>query len=53
MKYGIRNSKILLNEIYFWTDPIKDWKYLLTDDCTLGLCPHRPKFEQKINSHDK
>lgn len=32
MKYGIRNSKMLLNEIYFWTDTIKDWKDLLKDD---------------------
>jgi putative transposase len=32
MKYGIRNSKMLLNEIYFWTNTIKDWKYLLKDD---------------------
>ena len=26
MKYGIRNSKMLLGEVYFWTDTIKDWK---------------------------
>ncbi len=32
MKYGIRNSKMFLNEIYFWTDTIKDWKDLLKDD---------------------
>ena len=32
MKYGIRNSKMLLGEVYFWTDTIKDWKKLLDDD---------------------
>jgi len=24
-----RNSRILLNEVYFWTDTVKDWKKLL------------------------
>jgi len=24
-----RNSKMLFNEVYFWTDTIKDWKNLL------------------------
>ncbi len=32
MKYGILNSKMLINEIYFWTDTIKNWKDLLKDD---------------------
>ncbi len=32
MKYGIRNSKMLLNEVYFWTDTIKNWNGLLKDD---------------------
>ena len=32
MKNGIRNSKMLLNEVYFWTDTIKDWKLLLERD---------------------
>jgi len=32
MKYGQRNSKMLLDEIYFWTDTIKDWHKLLDDD---------------------
>ena len=32
MKYGIRNSKMFLNEVYFWTDTIKNWRYLLKDD---------------------
>jgi putative transposase len=32
IKYGIRNSKMLLNEVYFWTDTIKNWKDLLRDD---------------------
>lgn len=27
-----RNSETSLNEIYFWTLTIKDWKYLLTED---------------------
>jgi REP element-mobilizing transposase RayT len=31
MKYGIRNSKMLLGEVYFWTDTIKDWKCLLKE----------------------
>lgn len=29
---GIRNSKMFLNEVYFWTDTIKDWKLLLAND---------------------
>jgi REP element-mobilizing transposase RayT len=32
LKYGHRNSKILLNEVYFWTDTIKDWHKLLEDN---------------------
>jgi putative transposase len=32
MKYGQRNSKLLLDEVYFWTDTIKDWHKLLEDD---------------------
>jgi putative transposase len=28
----IRNSKMELNEVYFWTDTIKDWKNLLARD---------------------
>jgi putative transposase len=29
LKNGIRNSRMLLNEVYFWTDTIKDWNHLL------------------------
>lgn len=32
MKYGLRNSRLLLNEVYFWTDTIKEWSNLLADD---------------------
>ena len=32
IKCGIRNSKMLLNKVYFWTDTIKNWKDLLRDD---------------------
>ena len=32
MKYGLRNSKMLLGEVYFWTNTIKDWHKLLDDD---------------------
>ncbi len=32
MKYGIRNSRMLLNQPYFWTDTIKDWHTLLQND---------------------
>src|SRR6478609_8812156 len=32
MKYGIRNSRMLLHQTYFWTDTIKDWRHLLDDD---------------------
>ncbi|MCE2997061.1 MAG: transposase [Cyclobacteriaceae bacterium] len=32
MKDGIRKSRMFLNEVYFWTDTIKDWNKLLTDD---------------------
>lgn len=28
----IRNSRMDLGEIYFWTNTIKDWKHLLTND---------------------
>jgi len=28
----IRNSIMLLNEVYFWTDTVKDWKHLLKQD---------------------
>jgi REP element-mobilizing transposase RayT len=31
LKYGIRNSKMMLGEAYFWTDTIKDWRILLSD----------------------
>jgi putative transposase len=27
-----RNSRMLLGEVYFWTDTIKDWKHLLKQD---------------------
>ena len=29
---AIRNSRMDLNEVYFWTDTIKDWKKLLEKD---------------------
>ena len=29
---GVRKSHQSLNEIYFWTSVIKDWKHLLKDD---------------------
>jgi putative transposase len=25
----IRNSRMMLNKVYYWTDTIKDWKHLL------------------------
>jgi putative transposase len=28
----IRNSRMALKEVYFWTDTIKDWKHLLKPD---------------------
>lgn len=28
----IRNSRMELNHVYFWTDTIKDWKHLLKQD---------------------
>ena len=27
-----RNSTLFLNEVYFWTDTIKDWKNILLND---------------------
>lgn len=27
-----RNSRMMLNEVYFWTDTIKDWRKLLVQD---------------------
>ncbi|MDZ7649519.1 MAG: transposase [Cytophagales bacterium] len=32
MKYGVRNSRLVLNEVYFWTDTIKQWNKLLEED---------------------
>lgn len=32
MKYGIRNSRLVLNEVYFWTNTIKNWNRLLEKD---------------------
>lgn len=29
---SFRNSRMLLQEVYFWTDTIKDWKSLLSQD---------------------
>jgi len=29
---GIRNSRMSLGEVYYWTDTIKDWKHLLKQD---------------------
>jgi len=28
----MRNSKMFLNEVYFWTNTVKDWKHLLKPD---------------------
>ena len=28
----VRNSKMLLNEVYFWTDTVKDWYRIFSDD---------------------
>ena len=28
----VRNSRMCLNEVYFWTVTIKDWKHLLKPD---------------------
>ena len=32
MRSGIRKSRLLLREVYFWTDTIKDWRKLLDND---------------------
>ncbi|MDN5200031.1 transposase [Fulvivirgaceae bacterium BMA10] len=32
VKHGARKSRMFLNEVYFWTDTIKDWKHLLKQD---------------------
>jgi putative transposase len=32
MKCGLRNSRLLMNEVYFWTDTIKEWNRLLEED---------------------
>jgi len=29
---NLRNSKMLLGEVYFWTDTVKDWKHLLLNE---------------------
>jgi len=31
-KYGIRSSKMIIGDVYFWTDTIKDWNKLLAGD---------------------
>ena len=35
--YQIRNSRMSLGEVYFWTDTIKDWKRLLTQEKYMHL----------------
>ncbi|KXK28952.1 MAG: hypothetical protein UZ12_BCD005000838 [Bacteroidetes bacterium OLB12] len=32
LKYGSRKSEMILNEVYFWTDTIKNWNKLLEHD---------------------
>jgi len=32
LKYGFRKSEMILNEVYFWTDTIKNWQKLLEHD---------------------
>jgi len=32
IKYGLRNSRLILNDVYFWTDTIKEWDRLLEKD---------------------
>jgi hypothetical protein len=32
MKYGVRSSRLILNEVYFWTDTVKHWNKLLEED---------------------
>lgn len=29
---GVRNSRMFLNEVYFWTDTVHNWKRLLRPD---------------------
>ena len=35
--YQIRNSRMSLGDVYFWTDTIKDWKRLLTQEKYMHL----------------
>ncbi|MFZ2906836.1 MAG: transposase [Cyclobacteriaceae bacterium] len=49
---GIRNSKMFLGEVYFWTDTIKDWTLLLRDDTcknTIIKCWQTLVDRKKIN----
>ena len=51
MKYGIRNSRMLVNEVYFWTDTIKDWRCLLKVDFYKNIildCWHELVKRKKI-----
>jgi putative transposase len=32
MREGIRNSKMAMGEVFFWTDTIKNWSHLLAND---------------------
>ncbi|MEA5402410.1 hypothetical protein VB776_05765 [Arcicella sp. DC2W] len=36
-KYGIRNSRMFLDEVYFWTDTVKDWKRLFNQEKYIEL----------------
>lgn len=51
LKYGVRNSRMFLGEVYFWTDTIKNWKLLLDDDACKNIiltCWHELADRKKI-----
>lgn len=51
LKYGRRNSNMVLEEVYFWTDTIKDWNQLLdTDDYKQIIikCWHELVLRKKV-----
>lgn len=46
---GIRNSRMMPGEVYFWTDTIKDWKHLLKKDSYKTIIIEQLQWLKKHN----
>jgi hypothetical protein len=46
---AVRNSRMSLGEIYFWTNTIKDWKHLLKKDLYKELIIEQLQWLKKRN----